>query len=114
MVVMCNKIFITSVIVMQNEVMMSNELIYFLNKIGNKVLIPFEIILLSIITTNKQTTCVCDVLPQGDYGGPLMCRGPRGVVQAGIMSFGSCGLPGRPGVYTRVSEYLNFINAYIH
>lgn len=57
--------------------------------------------------------CVWDVLPQGDYGGPLMCHGPTGDTQVGIMSFGSCGLHGHPGVYTRVSEYLNFINAYI-
>ncbi|XP_024127165.1 tryptase-2 [Oryzias melastigma] len=54
---------------------------------------------------------------KGDYGGPLVCRTPRGLVQVGIMSFGSpdgCGLPGRPGVYTRVSSYLDFINSYIY
>ncbi|KAM9346715.1 tryptase-2-like [Symphorus nematophorus] len=46
----------------------------------------------------------------GDYGGPLMCRAGSGYVQAGIMSFGSCGLPGVPGVYTKVSSFVDFIN----
>lgn len=54
------------------------------------------------------------MIPQGDYGGPLVCRGPQGFVQAGIISFGSCSTQDRPGVYTRVSEYLDFINSYIH
>ncbi|XP_074511107.1 tryptase-2-like [Sebastes fasciatus] len=53
---------------------------------------------------------------QGDYGGPLMCRAADGgEVQVGIMSYGSpagCGLPGRPGVYTKVFKYLSFIDAY--
>uniref|UniRef100_A0A1A7XP47 Peptidase S1 domain-containing protein n=1 Tax=Iconisemion striatum TaxID=60296 RepID=A0A1A7XP47_9TELE len=54
---------------------------------------------------------------KGDYGGPLVCRAGGGFVQVGIMSYGNpsgCGVPGRPGVYTRVSKYLKFINAYIH
>ncbi|TDH03465.1 hypothetical protein EPR50_G00163800 [Perca flavescens] len=50
----------------------------------------------------------------GDYGGPLMCRVQGGFVQVGIMSYGSCGLPGRPGVYTQVSKHLRFINDFIH
>ena len=54
---------------------------------------------------------------QGDYGGPLMCLEDGKYFQVGIMSYGSrqgCGLPGRPGVYTKVSSYLPFINAYIN
>ncbi|XP_078126451.1 tryptase-2-like [Sander vitreus] len=51
---------------------------------------------------------------EGDYGGPLMCRIKGDFVQVGIMSHGSCGLPGRPGVYTEVSKHLRFINDYIH
>lgn len=54
------------------------------------------------------------VLPQGDYGGPLMCGGPRGFVQAGIISFGSCSTKKLPGVYTRVSEYIDYIKGYIN
>lgn len=58
---------------------------------------------------------VCFVF-QGDYGGPLVCHEASDFFQVGIMSYGSrkgCGLPGNPGVYTKVSEYLHFINSYI-
>ncbi|XP_071397026.1 tryptase-2-like [Centroberyx affinis] len=53
----------------------------------------------------------------GDTGGPLMCRTSRGFVQVGIMSYGNssgCALEGFPSVYTRVDQYLPFINSYIH
>ncbi|XP_034567165.1 tryptase-2-like [Notolabrus celidotus] len=50
----------------------------------------------------------------GDYGGPLVCRKGAGFVQVGIMSYGSCGLAGRPGVYTRVSSYVDYIKTYIN
>ncbi|XP_040918895.1 tryptase-2-like isoform X2 [Toxotes jaculatrix] len=54
---------------------------------------------------------------KGDSGDPLMCRAAGGYMQVGIMSYGSpdgCALPGRPSVFTHVSKYLHFINAYIH
>ncbi|CAJ1075628.1 tryptase-2-like [Xyrichtys novacula] len=54
---------------------------------------------------------------KGDYGGPLVCRTARGFVQVGIISYGSpdgCGLGDRPGVYTRVSSYVDYINSYIN
>ncbi|XP_022055716.1 tryptase-2-like [Acanthochromis polyacanthus] len=50
---------------------------------------------------------------KGDNGGPLVCRTAKGFVQVGIMSSEDCGRPGRPGIYTRVSKYLSFINGYI-
>ncbi|XP_036446361.1 transmembrane protease serine 9-like [Colossoma macropomum] len=51
---------------------------------------------------------------QGDSGGPLVSKQNSVWVQAGIVSFGEgCAQPNYPGVYTRVSQYQDWINQHI-
>lgn len=49
----------------------------------------------------------------GDSGGPLMSQQPNWIVE-GIVSYGyQCGLEGWPGVYTRVSSYVDWIRSVV-
>lgn len=54
---------------------------------------------------------------KGDSGGPLMTtdssNGTPYWYMVGVVSFGAspCGLEGYPGVYTRVSAYMDWIEA---
>ncbi|XP_073713587.1 trypsin [Misgurnus anguillicaudatus] len=51
---------------------------------------------------------------QGDSGGPLVVRTGTQWIQSGIVSFGQgCAEPGFPGVYTKVSNYQDWILSYI-
>ncbi|XP_033755760.1 uncharacterized protein LOC117338510 [Pecten maximus] len=48
---------------------------------------------------------------QGDSGGPLFCEDGDHWVQAGIVSIGiGCANPDFPGIYTRISSFINWIN----
>lgn len=53
----------------------------------------------------------------GDSGGPLNCQGANGQWQVhGIVSFGSslgCNYYHKPSVFTRVSNYIDWINSVI-
>ncbi len=52
---------------------------------------------------------------QGDSGGPLMAFVNNTWILAGLTSFGyGCAEAGYPGVYTRVSSFISFINTNIN
>ena len=58
--------------------------------------------------------CVIRVILQFDSGGPLVVRQEGGsFAVAGIVSWGIDCAAGFPGVYTRVSEFLDWINRFV-
>ena len=58
---------------------------------------------------NSKTTINIHV--QGDSGAGLVVRNQGRMELIGIMSAGkACGRPLKPGVYTRISEYKDWIN----
>ncbi|XP_063126502.1 enteropeptidase isoform X1 [Rattus norvegicus] len=52
---------------------------------------------------------------QGDSGGPLMCQENNRWFLVGVTSFGvQCALPNHPGVYARVSQFIEWIHSFLH
>ena len=69
----------------------------------------------SLITPNM----ICAGYPQGgkdackgDGGGPLIVQSKESAVIYGIVTFGiGCAKPNAPGVYTRVANYIDWIQS---
>jgi len=97
-----------------------NDVSQFLNQVGVPIINPQQCVS-QYSRAGVQIVpkaMICAGLPQGgkdscqgDSGGPFIVKGTSGYTLQGVVSFGvGCARPGLPGVYTRISSYLDWIN----
>lgn len=67
----------------------------------------FQTILPSHICVGGGAESACN----GDSGGPLVCQKDEKYILAGVTSWGSSNCQNMPNVYTRVSEYLDWMDS---
>merc|ERR1719244_602897 len=86
-------------------VISNDECMAWFNETGSRQWIPEETFLCAGWESGEKDAC------SGDSGGPLTLVREDGRVEvAGVVSWGiGCGSAGRPGVYTRVTSYVDWI-----
>lgn len=89
--------------------MLEVQFLSYASKLGySAVYVPF------IFIYEHVCVCVCACKLQGDSGGPLSCARDDVNFLYGIVSWGEgCGRTQKPGVYTKVVNYIDWINAVI-
>ncbi|XP_026108465.1 clotting factor B-like [Carassius auratus] len=74
---------------------------------GVNISITSNMICAGLINQGGKDSC------QGDSGGPMVSKNGSLWIQSGVASFGEgCADPKYPGVYSRVSEYQDWIKSY--
>ena len=95
----------TQLEMMELSIISNTMCIAWYNRSGSRQFIPESTFLCAGWEEGKMDAC------SGDSGGPLVDYRPDGRAEVvGVVSWGiGCGVKGRPGVYTRVSQFVSWI-----
>lgn len=67
-----------------------------------------------VTRTNPIFAVLFPLIKQGDSGGPMVIQEEQSWVLAGVISWGiGCAEANQPGVYTRISEFRDWIDKII-